>query len=129
MPVQQEEINVVRFTAECDRCGKEEVFERPNNGEDTPLDPIPDGWMKCGDPDVMGSTFTPTLTFHTRRCAVGYFRAYVAHKYGLPDPGEQDTAWPGPMVLTDDMAVPVVPANDEPEASTPEPSTQAVAGL
>jgi hypothetical protein len=93
--VQSEEVHVAQFTAECDRCNKVVTYTIPvENGKEPDPESLPKGWMKCGDPRSMGSAFTPILTFHTRRCAVGWFRAFVSEQYGLADPGDDESDGP-----------------------------------
>ena len=94
------EVHLVRYEYVCDYvspgdepCGKVAMVE-------VDLDPkgelpvkwaVPEGWIVAADPRGGGAD----ITFHTRKCAIGWFRRFVAEAsgtLGLDDEGPKAPA-------------------------------------
>lgn len=84
-----ERVDAVEITFICDRCGVKAIARAAGGNrtmaemQETAQLALLDGWISANAPDV---SHDDLVFFHTRRCAIGYFRAFVADAYGLPDP-------------------------------------------
>jgi hypothetical protein len=91
-----EEQTVVKHTLECDQCGKVEEFDVPV-GDNLLLTDI--GWLEFTHPHATSAA--QQVTFHTQRCAVGFFRAIVKEAAGEDDPEPEADAEDDPKLVKD----------------------------
>jgi len=115
------EVSVVQHILVCDQCLEERTYSVPSM---EPFDPRDEGWLIFGDPrwlDIVDKPVPGTVTFHTQRCAIGFFRTLVreaSHHVataGAPEPVVDEKPKRGrPLieVLADDpvLSDPVDPA-------------------
>ena len=107
MPAKLDEVHQARMAFACDNCNRAVLVTQDlSEGRRDDLEfNLPENWISCRHPDVNldENTF---VYFHTRRCAIGWFRAFVAQAYGVANADEPE----GPFIQED-----AVEAGESPE--------------
>jgi hypothetical protein len=80
-------VSVTRLTLRCDNCQATEQAEGPIGG--APEELLPGGWLVFRDPRT--SEPPELVTFHTKRCALGWMRARVVRQWA----GDEEAAFEG----------------------------------